>query len=53
MKASNNWVLVTTILASKLSFIDGSVVNVGLPAMYDQRLFSVTWRVIAARWRIG
>ncbi len=27
------WVLVTTILASSLAFIDGSVVNVGLPAI--------------------
>src|ERR1700736_3308413 len=28
-----NWVLTTTILASSLAFIDGSVVNVGLPAI--------------------
>ena len=28
-----NWVLATTILASSLSFIDGSVVNVGLAAL--------------------
>src|SRR5580700_12311982 len=28
-----NWVLTTTILASSLTFIDGSVVNVGLPAV--------------------
>jgi EmrB/QacA subfamily drug resistance transporter len=28
-----NWVLTTTILASGLAFIDGSVVNVGLPAL--------------------
>jgi len=28
-----NWVLITTILASSLAFIDGSVVNVGLPAI--------------------
>jgi EmrB/QacA subfamily drug resistance transporter len=28
-----NWVLVATILASSLAFVDGSVVNVGLPAM--------------------
>ena len=27
------WILATTILASSLSFIDGSVVNVGLPAL--------------------
>ena len=31
--ASNNWILVTCILASSLSFIDGSVINVGLPAI--------------------
>ncbi len=28
------WILLTTILASSLSFIDGSVVNVGLPAIH-------------------
>ena len=28
-----NWVIITTILASSLAFIDGSVVNVGLPAI--------------------
>jgi EmrB/QacA subfamily drug resistance transporter len=28
-----NWLLATTILASSLAFIDGSVVNVGLPAV--------------------
>jgi EmrB/QacA subfamily drug resistance transporter len=28
-----NWVLTTTVLASSLAFIDGSVVNVGLPAV--------------------
>src|ERR1700748_136323 len=28
-----NWVLATTILASSLAFVDGSVVNVGLPAI--------------------
>src|ERR1700679_1589846 len=28
-----NWVLITTILASGLAFVDGSVVNVGLPAI--------------------
>src|ERR1700722_2603661 len=27
------WVLTTTVLASSLAFIDGSVVNVGLPAI--------------------
>ncbi|MEP7297563.1 MAG: MFS transporter [Burkholderiales bacterium] len=28
-----NWILATTVLASSLAFIDGSVVNVGLPAI--------------------
>jgi MFS family permease len=28
-----NWVLVTTILASALAFVDGSVVNVALPTL--------------------
>src|ERR1700719_2308549 len=28
-----NWVLASTILASGLAFVDGSVVNVGLPAI--------------------
>jgi EmrB/QacA subfamily drug resistance transporter len=32
MKISN-WILAATILASSLAFIDGSVVNVGLPAL--------------------
>jgi EmrB/QacA subfamily drug resistance transporter len=31
--AHPRWILVTTILASSLAFIDGSVVNVGLPAI--------------------
>jgi len=31
--AHPNFVLATTILASSLAFIDGSVVNVGLPAI--------------------
>lgn len=31
--ASPRWVLLTTILASSLAFVDGSVVNVGLPVI--------------------
>ncbi len=31
--ANANWILATCVLASSLSFIDGSVVNVGLPAI--------------------
>src|SRR5690242_21480064 len=29
----NKWILATTILASSLAFVDGSVVNVALPAI--------------------
>ena len=32
-QARPNLVLITTVLASSLAFIDGSVVNVGLPAI--------------------
>ncbi|MBS0577695.1 MAG: MFS transporter [Proteobacteria bacterium] len=32
-QAATRWVLWTTILASSLAFVDGSVVNVGLPAI--------------------
>ena len=28
-----NWLIATTVLASSLAFVDGSVVNVGLPAI--------------------
>ena len=31
--APSRWILATTILASSLAFIDGSVVKVGLPAI--------------------
>lgn len=31
--ASRNWILAATILASSLAFVDGSVINVGLPAI--------------------
>jgi EmrB/QacA subfamily drug resistance transporter len=31
--ASGNWVLVATILASSMAFIDGTIVNVALPAL--------------------
>jgi EmrB/QacA subfamily drug resistance transporter len=33
MPAHPRWVLITTILASSLAFVDGSVTNVGLPAI--------------------
>src|SRR5437660_4929745 len=32
-KSSGRWVLVATILASSMAFIDGTVVNVALPAL--------------------
>ena len=33
MRARSRWTLVATILASSLTFIDGTVVNVALPAL--------------------
>src|SRR2546425_11575013 len=39
-KADRPWVLATTILGSSLAFIDGTVVNVALPAL--QREFGAT-----------
>jgi EmrB/QacA subfamily drug resistance transporter len=44
-----NWVLATTVLASSLAFIDGSIVNVGLPAV------GVTFKANAAelQWVIN
>jgi hypothetical protein len=34
-EAGSRWVLPATILGSSMSFIDGSVVNVALPAMQE------------------
>lgn len=48
--AHPRWVLVTTILASSLAFIDGSVVNVGLPAIgknLPSGAISLSWVVNA------
>lgn len=48
--ASTRWVLPTTILGSSLSFIDGSVVGVALPAMQtslDASLGTMQWVVNA------
>jgi EmrB/QacA subfamily drug resistance transporter len=44
-----NWVLATTVLASSLAFVDGSIVNVGLPAV------GVTFKASAAelQWVIN
>ncbi|TPG43283.1 MFS transporter [Sphingomonas koreensis] len=45
-----NWVLVATILASSLAFIDGSVVNVALPAIgrsYGPSAASLQWTINA------
>src|SRR5258705_11736403 len=35
-KARGPWVLAATILASSMAFIDGTVVNVALPALQEQ-----------------
>jgi EmrB/QacA subfamily drug resistance transporter len=46
--AGGRWVLPATILGSSLSFIDGSVVNVALPAMrqsFDTSLATMQWVV--------
>lgn len=43
---NSNWILLTCILASSLSFIDGSVINVGLPAIaksFDARAADLQW----------
>ena len=47
-KSSEKWVLAATILGSSLAFIDGTVVNVALPAL--QRDLSAT--VIGVQWVI-
>src|SRR5437773_986629 len=44
------WTLVATILASSLAFIDGSVVNVALPAIgqsYDASAADLQWMINA------
>jgi hypothetical protein len=43
------WVLATTILGSGLAFIDGSVVNVALPAIQADLAGSVT----GAQWVVN
>jgi EmrB/QacA subfamily drug resistance transporter len=48
--ASRKWVLAATILASSMAFIDGTVVNVALPALQtslDASLVDVQWVVEA------
>src|SRR4029077_10029263 len=47
-ESARPWVLATTILGSSLAFIDGSVVNVALPAL--QREFEAT--VVDVQWVI-
>src|SRR5712692_9372088 len=41
-KSSGRWVLIATILASSMAFIDGTVVNVALPALQTALHASVT-----------
>ncbi|HWF63473.1 MAG TPA: MFS transporter [Rhizomicrobium sp.] len=51
-----NWVLATTILASSLAFIDGSVVNVGLSAIgssFHSSAGGLTWVVNAYLLPLG
>jgi EmrB/QacA subfamily drug resistance transporter len=46
----SNWVLATTILASSLAFVDGSVVNVALPTLarnFDADAGSLQWVINA------
>ncbi len=40
--AKGNWILAATILASSMAFIDGTVVNVGLPALQSDLRATVT-----------
>src|ERR1700736_2837887 len=47
-KSSGKWVLVATILGSSLAFIDGTVVNVALPAL--QKDLRAT--VVGVQWVI-
>src|SRR5262247_1546070 len=47
-KAAGRWVLAATILASSLAFIDGTAVNVALPAL--QKNLGAT--VIGVQWVI-
>ena len=50
VKADPRWTLATTILASSLSFVDGSVLNVALPAIrasYHANAAEVQWVVNA------
>ena len=44
--ANGGWVLATTILGSSMAFIDGTVVNVALPALQcvlSASLYEVCW----------
>src|SRR6266702_915881 len=45
-KASGRWVLAVTILASSMAFIDGTVVNVALPALQS----SLSATVVDVQW---
>src|SRR5438552_10719283 len=49
-KSSGRWVLVATILASSMAFIDGTVVNVALPALQanlNATIVDVQWVIEA------
>lgn len=55
-KFNEKWVLVATILGSSMAFIDGTIVNVALPALQDAFLASVNqmqWVVEAYALTLG
>ena len=47
-KAAGRWVLVATILGSSMAFIDGTVVNVALPALQQE----LNANVVDVQWVI-
>src|SRR5262249_11321350 len=53
---SRQWTLVATILGSSLTFIDGTVVNVALPALQtglQATMTDVQWVIEAYAWLLG
>src|SRR5213596_3322875 len=56
MRARHRWTLVATILASAMTFIDGTVVNVALPALQaglDATITDVQWVIEAYALFLG
>src|SRR5881392_1020292 len=55
-KSSSRWILVATILASSMTFIDGTVVNVALPALQaglNATITDVQWVIEAYALFVG